>query len=300
MKPKFEEAGKLRRRRYLPAALVALALLLLWAWPTYVRYTMSAPLPFLAAMALGLAVNLPTLLLLWLMVRKSPTPRTLFWAVPLSIVVLFGPLAAASNALFRKMHLSEYLFAGFSEESWKIMPLLLILLFAPRMVRNVRDGVLIGALGGFGFAIFEMGAYFALVDYPKSGWEQFYSESLARATLIGIDIHTVWSAFLGGAIVFGIRRMRGWGRWAVPLAAYLAVIFTHSLQDHYGKLLAVEPVVFLAHYLVDTLKIPIESIVPYQIPLTMFGATVNLLLINLPIIVLTLWMVFSERGKEKS
>lgn len=97
----------------------------------------------------------------------------------------------------------DYLFAGFSEETWKINPLLPILIFARPLITGVRDGIFYGALGGFGFACLEIAAYFALVDYPKTGWTDFFLNSMSRANFLGTDLHIVWSAFLGGPLCMG-------------------------------------------------------------------------------------------------
>ncbi len=148
--------------------------LIIWAFPAFLRYYLEAPLQMAAGIVLAALVYSPTLFVLAFMMRRKRIPRVLFWAIPLSIILFFGPLTSQTNHFFQAIGVPDYLFAGFSEESWKIMPLLLILIFARPLITGVRDGILYGALAGFGFACLEMGSYFALVDYPKTRWTDFF------------------------------------------------------------------------------------------------------------------------------
>jgi predicted lysophospholipase L1 biosynthesis ABC-type transport system permease subunit len=84
-----------------------------------------------------------------------------------------------------------------------------------------------------------------LVDYPETGWDNFFTNSLARATLVGTDLHVVWSAFLGGVIGYSLKFSNLWPRLAIGLGGFLLVVVTHSLQDKFGKLLSVLPIAML-------------------------------------------------------
>lgn len=71
--------------------------------------------------------------------------------------------------------------------------------FAPRLVRNTRDGLVLGALAGLGFAVIEFGTAFALDSFPENGWADLYSSLPARWAL-GTHDHTLWGAATGGAL----------------------------------------------------------------------------------------------------
>jgi RsiW-degrading membrane proteinase PrsW (M82 family) len=281
-------------------AALAVTLLFIWAFPTLQKYYTQAPLPMLAGMALAALVYLPTLFVLAFMMRRKRVPRLFFWAAPLSIILFFGPLTSATNNWFIGLDVPNYLFVGFSEETWKIMPLLLILVFARPAITSVRDGVFYGALGGFGFACLEMAAYFALDDYPVSGWSGFALNSLSRATLLGADLHIIWSAFLGGAIVYGLSSVRLWTRITVPLFGYILVLVTHGLQDSvYGKILAVAPLILLEPIFVNA-GVTEESLSAFAVPMTMATATINLFLVNLLVLPLLIWLVLRGGSSDRT
>ena len=269
--------------------------LFIWALPKFIDYYTTAPVEMLAGFALGALVYAPTLIFLKYMMRKKEVSPYLFWGVPLSVIFFFGPITSRTNAFFSSYGIPDYLYVGFSEETWKIMPLILILLFASSQVKSVRYGILYGALGGFGFACLEMGAYFVFIDFPKTGWDGFFVNSLSRATLLGTDLHIVWSAFLGGAIVYGLKSVTKIQNILIPLSAFILVVFTHGLQDKFGKLLAVLPIALLEP-LFTLLGATEENLSAFLIPLLMFAATVNLLLVNIIILPLLLWMFKHDKS----
>ncbi len=265
-------------------------LLFIWALPKFIDYYTTAPVEMLAAFALAALVYAPTLVFLKYMMRNKEVSSTLLWGVPLSVIFFFGPITSRTNAFFSSLGIPDYLYVGFSEETWKIMPLILILLFASSQVKSVRYGILYGALGGFGFACLEMGSYFVFVDFPKTGWDGFFVNSLSRATLLGTDSHIVWSAFLGGAIVYGLQNVAKMKNILIPLSAFILVVFTHGFQDKFGKVLAVLPIAALEP-LFTFLGATEENIGSFVIPIVMFGSTVNLLLVNILILPLLIWML---------
>lgn len=180
------------------------------------------------------------------------------------------------------------------------MPLLLILVFARPVVTTVRDGVFYGALGGFGFACLEMAAYFALGDYPDTGWSGFLVNSLGRATFFGTDLHIVFSAFLGGAIVYGLQSASHWKKVLIPLSGYFLVVITHGLQDSaVGKILAVLPLMALEP-IFESAGVTEESLSAFTIPLIMLGSSFNLLMINIVLLPLLIWMVLRGGKSERA
>ena len=249
----------------------------------------------LAGVALATLVYSPTFFALAYMMRYKDVSQYFVWFVPLSVLFFFGPLTAASNNYFRSLNIPDYFFVGFSEETWKIIPVLLLLIFVPSVIKSVRHGIFYGALAGFGFTALEMAAYFALLDYPETGWSAFFLNSLSRATLLGTDLHIVWTGFLGGAIVYGLSSTTRWKQILIPLSAFLLVVVTHSFQDKFGKILAVLSIEILDP-LFKYLGATEESITSYIIPIVMYGATVNFLLVNIFILPLLFWMVKHDRA----
>ncbi|WP_457666836.1 PrsW family glutamic-type intramembrane protease, partial [Thiolapillus sp.] len=289
----------LKQGKVIFLVLAVLLLLFAWSYPQFRKYYLQAPMPMMVGLITGFIVYSPTLFVLAFMTRRKRVPGILFWGVPLSVILFFGPVTSHTNGWFRAMGISDYLFVGISEETWKIMPLLLIILFARPAITGVRDGVLYGALGGFGFACLEMASYFALVEYPQQGWNDFFVNILSRATYLGTDLHIVFSAFLGGAMVWGLKMAEAWKRIAIPMAGYVLVVVTHGIQDSFGKLLSVLPTLAVAK-LAMALGGTEETIQPYLVFITMFGATVNLLAINIVILPLLIWMVFRDGDRERA
>lgn len=273
--------------------------LIIWAFPVFLRYYLEAPLQMATGIALAALLYSPTLFVLAFMMRRKRISRVLFWTIPLSVILFFGPLTSQTNHSFQALGVPDYLFVGFSEESWKIMPLLLILIFARPLITGVRDGIFYGALGGFGFACLEMGSYFALVDYPETGWTDFFLNSMSRATLLGTDLHIVWSAFLGGAIVYGLNSSRKWSRFIIPFSGYVLVVLTHGIQDKFGKLLSMLPIAVVVK-IAESFGATEENFTPLLIPVTMFGATTDILLINLIVLPLLIWMTLRGGDSDRA
>ena len=268
---------------------------LVWLLPILQRYYLLHPREIWIGIALGLLAYSPTFLYLAWMMRGRRVWRTAYWLIPASVWFYFGPMAALSNKLFRSFGIPEYLFAGLSEESWKIMPLIVILLIGRPKLRDARDGIFYGALAGIGFATMEIGAYAALVDYPWGSWHEFLVNSLARVTFLGTDNHIVWSAFLGGALLYGLRQSRGLWRWLIPLGGFVLVVVTHSLQDLIGKRIAVSSLEAIEP-MARSLHLTPEQLAPWQIPLEIYAATVDLLLVNIVILPLLIWMILRSRS----
>jgi len=187
---------------------------------------------------------------------------------------------------------------GFVEEPIKILPLILLLIFARPAVNGTRDGLIYGALGGLGFAMLESSAYFALVDYPDLGWSALFTQTIGRATLLGTDIHILFAATVGAAIGYGVNTKKRWLGVLAIIGGFLLVALTHGLQDHtLGKILGVGGTA-ISGMIIATLKgLPIEQMdkiagTPWYYLMLSMGSTIALIginLINLVILFVALW-----------
>ncbi len=128
---------------------------------------------------------------------------------------------------------------GFNEEFWKVFPLLLLVFFAPTVVTGVRDGMIYGALGGFGFNLTEIATYILRTSFPAEGLDGV-PEQLVRLGYWGIGSHVIWSVLVGAGIGLAVQTDKRHLKIAAPLGAYLLAVFTHTLQDNLvGPLIAI-------------------------------------------------------------
>lgn len=126
-----------------------------------------------------------------------------------------------------------------------MLPILLLVFFAPTVVSGVRDGLIYGALGGFGFNITEIANYFLRVAYPAEGIEGL-SGQLVRLGWWGIGNHIFWSALVGAGIGYAVETNHRWCKITVPSGAYLAAVFTHTLQDNLiGPVIGISLIMFV-------------------------------------------------------
>jgi RsiW-degrading membrane proteinase PrsW (M82 family) len=98
-------------------------------------------------------------------------------------------------------------------------------------VRSTRNGMILGASVGFGFAAFESAGYALVASFTVHGLSlvDLLSTELLRGLLAPVG-HGLWTAILGGILLSASRRDRfvGTGRL---VAAYLGVSALHGLWD---------------------------------------------------------------------
>jgi RsiW-degrading membrane proteinase PrsW (M82 family) len=103
-----------------------------------------------------------------------------------------------------------------------------------------RDGMVLGAAVGFGFAALETSGYALASLFVVQGQQLFLSlpsvvfTELVRAVLAPFG-HGLWSAILGGVIFYAARQGRVRMIWSV-LAAYIAVSLLHAAFDIFGSI----------------------------------------------------------------
>ena len=271
---------------------IALAAILIgmfvYAIPNFQNYYLAQPLQMLAGLAATLILYLPTLLVLYFLDRREREPKLFFYGAVLAIIFFFGPVASRTLHLIRDLTgLSDWQFVGFVEEPTKVLPLILLLIFARPTINGVRDGLIYGALGGLGFAMLEGAAYFALVDYPDMGWNALFTETIGRATLLGTDIHILFAATVGAGIGYAVSAEKRWKGILVGLGIFLLVALTHGQQDFIlGKTFGVYGTLASSYIVSGLAGLPLEQLDQLQgTPLYYFtlslGSTIAMLAINL-------------------
>jgi hypothetical protein len=101
------------------------------------------------------------------------------------------------------------------------------------MVNGIRDGVIYGALGGFGFNVLEIANYVLRVSYPAGRPSQ---AAMSQLSTIGLVWHWqsrhVWAMLVGAGIGLAVQAQnRRTKLLAAGLGGYLLAVLTHTLQD---------------------------------------------------------------------
>jgi protease PrsW len=157
----------------------------------------------------------------------------LWGAIPAIIASLIGELVLGYPFMdempnIRTELVESALFAPVVEEIAKGVALLLIFRWVRREFDGVLDGLIYGALIGFGFAMTENLFYF-LGAFSEGGFGDLVVIFLLRVVLFGLN-HSFYTALTG--IGFGLaRESTGRGRWLWPLAGLLAAILAHALHN---------------------------------------------------------------------
>jgi RsiW-degrading membrane proteinase PrsW (M82 family) len=143
---------------------------------------------------------------------------------------LLGVLGASVLETYL-LHPSSWLFLGVGliEEAAKLGGLILVTRRMRR--RHARDGFVLGAAVGFGFAAFETAGYAftALLTVRGLSLQALVETELLRGVLSPFG-HGLWTAILGG-VLFGEARGRHF-RYTWPLlSTYLWVSVLHALWD---------------------------------------------------------------------
>jgi RsiW-degrading membrane proteinase PrsW (M82 family) len=106
---------------------------------------------------------------------------------------------------------------------------------------TTRDGIVLGATVGFGFAALESSGYALISLFVVQGGHLYLSlqsvvfTELVRGLLAPVS-HGLWSAILGGVIFHAARNGRMRPAWSV-LIAYIGVSILHAGYDLFGGIL---------------------------------------------------------------
>jgi len=123
-----------------------------------------------------------------------------------------------------------YIGVGLIEEAAKLAALWLVAWRLPRY--TMRDGIVLGAAVGFGFAALETAGYAFNAMFTMQGLslENLVQTEILRGVLTPVG-HGLWTAIVGGAL-FGAAASRGRLRLTgAVLGWYLLVALLHGLWD---------------------------------------------------------------------
>jgi protease PrsW len=145
---------------------------------------------------------------------------------------VLGVLGASilEAALLRQPSGPAYLGVGLIEEAVKLAALWLLARRLPRY--TMRDGIVLGAAVGFGFAAFESAGYAFNALFTQSGLSllNLVETEVLRGILAPVG-HGLWTAILGGAL-FAAAARRGRLRLSgAVLGWYVLVALLHALWD---------------------------------------------------------------------
>jgi RsiW-degrading membrane proteinase PrsW (M82 family) len=128
----------------------------------------------------------------------------------------------------------QYLGVGLIEEAAKLLGLLVIARTLSRY--TMRDGLVLGAAVGFGFAALESSGYALVALFTKNGLslEQLVYTEVIRGVLAPVG-HGLWTGILG-AVLFGASRNGRLRITARVVGAYLLVSLLHALWDSISEI----------------------------------------------------------------
>lgn len=197
-------------------------------------------LGFVLSILIGLTTTTLYVALVWWLDRYEKEPLSLataafLWgAIPailasLIMELLFDvPLAAMGEGLAYQL-VSSSLIAPAVEEIVKAAALLGLFFLWRHEFDNVLDGIIYGALIGFGFAMTEDVLY-SVASLGEGGWGDWGAVVFMRTILFGLN-HSFFTALTG--VGFGYARLtrERWKRWLSPLVGLGAAITFHAVHN---------------------------------------------------------------------
>ncbi|MBN1640136.1 MAG: PrsW family intramembrane metalloprotease [Anaerolineae bacterium] len=202
-----------------------------------------------AVLSVGITIAPPlvAMVVLWWLDRYEKEPLLL-----LSIVLLWGavptigmsivaqlllnlPLSdlLGSSILYQATSLS--LIAPLTEETFKGIILLAIHVFYRDEFDGVMDGILYGAMVGFGFSIVETSLYL-VGSLHEGGWAAWQLTAALRVGLYSLN-HALFAACTGIGLGLARNSRAGWQRLLFPILGWGAAMALHGIHNG-GTLLA--------------------------------------------------------------
>jgi RsiW-degrading membrane proteinase PrsW (M82 family) len=163
---------------------------------------------------------------------ESPTLRG---RVVFNGFVIGGVLGVLGASLFEAWLVGRgplfFLFVGLIEEAAKLLALVIVAWSVPR--GSVRDGVVLGAAVGFGFAALESSGYALAALFSGAGGHLSLVALVETELLRGVIAplgHGLWTAIIGG-VLFATTPGRHFRITWRLVATYVGVSVLHALWD---------------------------------------------------------------------
>jgi RsiW-degrading membrane proteinase PrsW (M82 family) len=180
---------------------------------------------------------------------------TFLWgAIPAIILALIVelilgiPVSVLGQGLFAEVVESGGV-APVVEEIAKAVALLGLFVFLRREFDNVLDGIIYGALVGFGFAMTENVLYF-LGSLFTEGWAKWGMVVFLRAIVFGLN-HAFFTSLTGAALGFARLSRVAWERWLVPPFGLGLAIAFHAIHNIGASLAELSCLAVLLSFLAD-------------------------------------------------
>jgi len=203
----------------------------------------------MATCALGLVLSVlatvvPSLIaivVLWWLDRYEKEPLWLlsivfFWgAVPTVILSLVAQLIIDQPLAMLLGHTVLYpltnmsIVAPLTEETFKALILVAIYVFYRTEFDGVMDGILYGALVGFGFSIVEDVLYF-MSSLIESGWGDWGVTVALRVGLYNLN-HSLFAACTGVGLGLARNSRQLWKKLLYPLAGWMVAMALHATHN---------------------------------------------------------------------
>jgi RsiW-degrading membrane proteinase PrsW (M82 family) len=196
----------------------------------------------LVAVLGGLIPTVVYVLFVWWMDRYEKEPVRLLaaaflWgAIPAAVasllmeVALEVPTRALGGESLAANLISSSLTAPLVEESCKGLALVGLVLLVRREVDDVLDGIVYGAMIGFGFALTEnVFAYYAPIA-SQQGLAAGSANLFWRSIVFGAN-HAFWSATLGMAVGYALLARERALRALAPLGGWLLAVSFHAVHN---------------------------------------------------------------------
>jgi RsiW-degrading membrane proteinase PrsW (M82 family) len=220
-------AGASVRRSWLRMFLTGLVL---WVLTVVITFVTGNPNLVPALVLLG-SFLVPVSFVVWAFSRRHSgelTAELLF-----STFVTGGLLGVLASSLLESYLQSPspalFVGVGLIEEAAKLVALA----FLTRRLAHkyARDGLILGAAVGFGFAAFESAGYAFTALFTENGLSlmQLVQTELLRGLLAPVG-HGLWTAILGG-VLFSASGRRHFALTGRLLLAYIGVSLLHALWD---------------------------------------------------------------------
>jgi RsiW-degrading membrane proteinase PrsW (M82 family) len=204
--------------------------LLLWIAAVLVTFLTGNPNLIPTVVLLG-SFLVPVTFVAWAFGRQDTGEITASRVV--GTFVAGGVLGVLASSVLETylLHPSVFLFGGVGliEEAAKLGAL--VLLARHLSARSVRDGMILGAAVGFGFAAFESAGYAFTALFTVNGLSllQLVQTEILRGILAPVG-HGLWTAILGGVLFATTPTGRPRVTWRLGLA-FLGVAALHALWD---------------------------------------------------------------------